>query len=177
MTLTMSNFTYRQKEITIHLLCNIATLIVFAVYRALYRGPHNWVPLFLFLSWYLPLIYSMPKIHAADDIRIDERDYQIEAAGTRDGLGLMSFGIFLLLWLRDINASMILNELFLIWILSRIVIDGKKLRLYAGHASWFPDSLGEWSRRQTLNRIRNPSPRLRATAARFDERKKREGGQ
>lgn len=174
MTLMMSNFTYRQKEITIHLFCNIATLIVFALYLALYRGPHNWVPLLLFVSWYLPLLYSMLKIRAADDMRIDERDYQIEAAGTRDGFGLMSLGVFLLLWRRDISASTILNELFLIWILSRILVDGKKLRLYAGHASWLPDSFGEWQRRQTLNRIKNPSPRLRETAARFAERKKRE---
>lgn len=119
----------------------------------------------------------MLKIHTTDDTRIDERDYQIEAAGTRDGFGLMSFGVFLLLWLRDINASMILNELFLIWLLSRIIIDGKKLRLYAGHASWLPDGFFEWSRRQSLNRISNPSPRLRATVTRFVERKKRMGRQ
>ena len=177
MTLMMSNFTCRQKEITIHLLGNIAILNVFAVYLALYHGPHNLVPLFLFVSWYLPHIYSMLKIHTMDDTRIDERDYQIEAAGTRDGFGLMSFGVFLLLWLRDINASMILNELFLIWLLSRIIIDGKKLRLYAGHASWLPEGFLEWSRRQTLNRISNPSPRLRATAPRFVERRKRKGRQ
>jgi hypothetical protein len=171
----MSNFTYRQKEITIHLLGNIAILIVFAVYLAMYRGPHNLVPLLLFVSWYLPLIYSMLKIHTTDDTRIDERDHQIEAAGTRDGFGLISFGIFLLLWLRDINASMILNELFLSWILSRIIIDGKRLRLYAGHTSWLPDSFFEWSRRRTLDRIRNPSPHLSDTRARFVEREKRKG--
>jgi hypothetical protein len=157
----MSNFTYRQKEITIHLLGNIAILNLFAVYLALYHGPHKLVPLFLFVSWYFPHIYSMLKIHTTDDTRIDERDYQIEAAGTRDGFGLMSFGVFLLLWLRDINASMILN-------------DGKQLRLYAGHASWLPDGFLEWSRRQTLNRISKPSPRLRATATRFVERKGRQ---
>lgn len=174
MTLMMSNFTYRQKETTIHLLGNIAILSLFAVYLALYHGPHNLLPLFLFVSWYLPHIYSMLKIHTTDDTCIDERDDQIEAAGTRDGFGLMSFGVFLLLWLRDINASMILNELFLIWLLSRIIIDGKKLRLYAGHAGWLPDGFLKWSRRQTLHRICKPSPRLRATATGFVERKGRQ---
>jgi hypothetical protein len=85
----------------------------------------------------------------------------------------MSFGIFLLIWLRDSSVSTILNELFLIWILSRIVTDGKKLRLYAGHAGWLPDGFAEWRRRKTLDRIRNPSPHLRETAARFSERGKR----
>jgi hypothetical protein len=175
MTLMMSNFTYRQKEITIQLLGNVAILIVFAVWLALYRGPHNLVPLLLFVSWYLPQIYSMLKIHTTDDTRIDERDHQIEAKGIRNGFGLMSFGIFMLLWLRDSSAPVILNELFLIWLLSRIVIDGKKLRLYAGHASWLPDSFGEWGRRRTLNRVRNLSPHLREVSARFVEREKRKG--
>lgn len=177
MTFMMSNFTYRQKEITIQLLGNIAILIVFAVFLAVYHEPHNVVPLLLTMSWYLPHFYSMLKSHTTDDTRIDERDYQIEAAAIRDGFGLMSFGIFLLLLLRDGSSAMILNEIFLIWILSRILIDGKKLRLYAGHASWLPDSFREWLRRRSLDRIRNPSPRMRAAAARFAERKKRKGGQ
>ena len=173
----MSNFTYRQKEITIQLLGNIAILIMFALYLALYHGPQKLGPLLLLVSWYLPLIYSKLNIHSRNDTRIDERDHQIEAAATRDGFDLMSFGIFLLLWLRNINASMILNELFLIWMLSQIVIDGKKLRLYAGHASWLPDSFSEWRRRRTLERIKNPSPRLRASVARFVERRIRKGRQ
>jgi hypothetical protein len=85
----------------------------------------------------------------------------------------MSFGIFLLIWLSDSSVRTTLNELFPIWILSRIVIDGKKLRLYAGHAGWLPDTFAEWRRRKTLNRIANPGPHLRETAARFSERKKR----
>ncbi len=177
MTFAMGNLTYRQKEITIHLVGNLAVLIVFAVYLTFYRGQHNLVPLFLFVSWYSPHIYSMLKIHTTEDRRIDERDHQIEAGGIRDGFGLMSFGIFLLLLLRGSSTSTILNELFLIWILSRIVIDGKKLRLYAGHAGWLPDSFHERLPLQTLNRFRNPSPRLRETSARFAERKRRRGRQ
>lgn len=173
MTLVMSNLAYRQKEITIHLVGNLAVLIVFVVYLALYRGQRNLVPLFLFVSWYLPHVYSMLKIYTTDDTRIDERDRQIEAEGIRDGFGLLSFGIFVLLWLREGNAAMILNELFFIWILSRIVSDGKKLRLYAGHASWFPDSFYEWRRRRILSRLKNPSTNLRDASARFVERKRR----
>jgi hypothetical protein len=63
MTFGMSNLTYRQKEITMHLLGNIAILIMFAVYLSLYRGAHNFLPLFLFVSWYLPQVYLL-KIHA-----------------------------------------------------------------------------------------------------------------
>lgn len=173
----MTDLTYRQKEITIHLVGNIAVLIGFAVYLTLYRGQHNFVTLFLFVSWYSPHIYSVLKIHTTEDRRTDERDYQIEAGGIRDGFGVMSFGIFLLLLLHDSCTSTILNELFFLWIISRIVIDGKKLRLYAGHAGWLPDSFHERLRLQTLNRFRNPSPRLRETAARFAERKRRRGRQ
>ena len=83
----------------------------------------------------------------------------------------MSLGIFLLIRLSGSSVPTTLNELFLIWIISRIVIEEKKLRLYAGHAGWLPDSFSEWRRRKTLNRISNPSPHLRETAARFKKRK------
>jgi len=61
--------------------------------------------------------------------------------------------------LRPENAVSLLNQLLVVWILSRLVVNGKQLRLYAGHESWLPDSFRE-SRRK---RARKLIERLRAT--------------
>ena len=155
----MSTFTFRQKTLAVELFANVFILIAFLLYLLLYGGTHNFAPLFLFVSWCFPMLYGGLRIHTAEDTRTDERDRDIENRGRRDGYGFLSFGVWMLLWLRPENAVSLVNQLLVVWMLSQLVVNGKQLRLYAGHESWLPDTFRESQHKRALKLIE----RLRAT--------------
>jgi len=161
----MSAFTYRQKALAAELIVNVAVLIGFLLYLALCPGSHNFAPLFLFVSWYFPILYGVLKIHTTEDTRTDERDRDFENRGRRDGYGFLSFGVFMLIWLRLDDPISLLNQLLVIWILSRLVANGKQLRLYAGHESWLPDSFRASLRQRTRRRFETRLAEVRAAQA------------
>jgi hypothetical protein len=169
---SMSAFTYRQKTLAIELVANVVILIAFLLYLSLYRGAHNFAPLFLFVSWYFPILYGVLKVHTTEDTRTDERDRDFENRGRRDGYGFLSFGVWMLLCLRPENAVSLLNQLLIVWILSQLVVNGKQLRLYAGHESWLPDSFRESQHKRSLKLIE----RLRARRSQLGLDRHDEGG-
>ena len=105
-----------------------------------------------------PILYGVLKIHTTEDTRTDERDRDFENRGRRDGYGFLSFGVWMLLWFRPENAVSSLNQLLIVWILSQPVVNGKQLRLYAGHESTvgtdrFVASLRQRGRRRFETRL------------------------
>jgi len=164
----LSAFTYRQKTLTVELLGNVVILAGFLMYLALYRGSYNFAPLFLGLSWYFPILYGVLKIHTTEDTRTDERDRDFENRGRRDGYGFLSFGVWMLLWTRPENAVSLLNQLLVVWMISQMVVNGKQLRLYAGHESWLPDSFRASLRARSLRRFEKRFAAARAARVHLD---------
>jgi hypothetical protein len=154
---SLSKFTYNQRYVIARLTIDIIVLAVFLIYELFGNASRNLTPVFAVLSWVLfPTIYMMvSSVRNMHIVRsdVDERDSRIEAEGSRDGYMIISLGIYMILFVSGKSIRFKLDELFFFWILSRIVANGKKLRLYAGHISWLPDSFFNWYERGTVRRL------------------------